>query len=410
MRKTEVQTHPRDLSRRTALGAIASAVAWLQGCGGGGGGTGGGASVAGITSGGTGSFTTGTVSGLGSIIVRGVRYDDSRAIVSRNDGGAVRSIRPGMVVAIDAGAVTSAPAGTTVATAVANRIRYGSEWVGRIDAVDDTVDTITVMGQTIEVTGTTVIEGATTQLSTLVAGQLVEVHGYLELSTARLLATHVEVSSSAPPAFRLSGQVSSLDTGARTFRIGTALIGYGTAVTLPAGFGNGALVRASLATTQVAGAWPAQRISLREPVLAGVQPDDRDEGEIEGTVTAFTSSASFSVNGVPVDASGVPVTSGLALGVLVEVEGSMRNGVLVANDVDVKTRSLLDTEEFRFFGTVSNLNVLTRTFTLQGLTFTYGLLASIEVPNWITGATPNVEVRAVRAAGEWQATRIREDS
>ena len=70
---------PLVLTRRGfTLAAMSSAV--LAACGGGGGG------VAGISTGGTGSFSSGTVRGFGSIIVNGVRYDDSRASVFGDDG------------------------------------------------------------------------------------------------------------------------------------------------------------------------------------------------------------------------------------------------------------------------------------------------------------------------------------
>ena len=409
MRKPEPGADSRTVSRRFALGAIAAGAAWLQGCGGGGdaGGGVGGGSVAGLTSGGTGSFTTGTVSGLGSIIVRGVRFDDGRAAVSRADDGIVGSIRPGMVVAIEAGAVTPAQPGATLATATALRISYASEWVGRIDAVDTAAGTVTVLGQTIEVPPAAVIEGAATQLSALAVGQFVEVHGYLDLSTARLLATLVEVSAGAPSAFRLSGRVASLDTAARAFRIGSALIGYDGSVAPPAGFADGMLVRVVLGTSPAAGTWPARRIRVRE-VLAGVQAGEQDEAEVEGTVTAVGPGASFSVNGIPVDASGVAAVAGLVLGAVVKARGSMRGGVLVATRVEVKTRGLPQPEDFVFIGPVSGLDVLTRTFTVQGRLFTYGLTTPIEVLNWLTGATPTVEVHAVLVNGQWQATEIKE--
>ncbi|MFN7288027.1 MAG: hypothetical protein ACK5SV_02725, partial [Burkholderiales bacterium] len=62
---------PLSNTRRLVLFGLAAGAAQVAGCGGGGG------DLAGIGSGGTGSFTTGVITGLGSIIVNGVRYDDS---------------------------------------------------------------------------------------------------------------------------------------------------------------------------------------------------------------------------------------------------------------------------------------------------------------------------------------------
>lgn len=81
-------------NRREALMALLG-TALLPACGGGGTG------LAGISSGGTGSFTTGVVVGLGSVIVNGIRYDDRSATVRLNGGvGQPGDLQLGMVVRI----------------------------------------------------------------------------------------------------------------------------------------------------------------------------------------------------------------------------------------------------------------------------------------------------------------------
>lgn len=418
MKNGEQAARPLILSRRAALGVIAAGTTWLQGCGGGADASGSGSSptaapgfgstdVAGISSGGTGSFTTGTVSGLGSIIVRGVRYDDRTATVTRSDGGVVGALRPGMVVAIHAGAIVPAT-GDGLGTATAVRISYASEWVGRIDAVDTAGAGFMMLGLRVEVPAAAVIEGAATTLAALASGHFVEVHGYLDVAAARLLATRIEVSATAPDAFRLSGQVQSLDTAARTFRIGTTVVGYDSSVVLPAGLRNGSLVRVDVGTTQATTGWPARGIRLRQSAMADVQAVDQDQASVEGTVTELTSTTSFTVGDAAVDASGLASAAALTLGALVQVKGSLRGGVLVASEVEVTPRTVLDVQDYRFIGQVSALDVLTRTFTLQGQSFTYGLGVLLDVPGWLTGATPTVEVRAIRVSGQWQATEIKE--
>jgi hypothetical protein len=394
------------LSRRGALLAMAGGMAALAGCGGGGGGIGA-SLVSGLTSGGTGSFTTGTIAGLGSIIVNGTRYDDTSAPVSRYDDGVVASLRPGMVVSIQASGITASTGGDALPTATANRIAYGSEWVGPVGAVDAVARTLTVLGQTVDVPATAVFEGNVTDLSLVTPGQIVEVHGYLNLATGHLLATRVEVSSGAPSAYRLSGQVSALNTTTGTFSLGTALVGYDATVALPAGWATGQLVRIAVATTQVGGTWRATRIRARESHLTELQVEDRSESEIKGTVTSLDGTNRFSVGGIPVDSSAAQVSGTVAVGTVVEVHGAVRNGVIVATRVDVENENELQVQEFDFFGTVSNLNVLAQTFTLKGVVFSYTSSTRNEVSNWITGATPSVRVRASLVAGQWVASRIR---
>jgi hypothetical protein len=404
MKRTQDTTHC--ISRRTTLAALAGGVvSTLAGCGGGGGGGG----FAGLSSGGTGSFTTGTVSGLGSIIVNGVRYDDSQAVVTRSDDGTVAAVRPGMVVSVQASAVASASSADALPAATANRIVYASEWVGPVGAVDVLNRTITVLGQQVDVPASAVFEGAALQLSALTTAQFVEVHGYLDLSTGRLRATRVEVSNSAPNDFRLSGKVAALDTAAGTFSIGSARIAYG-ALALPAGWANGLLVRVRFSTVQVGGAWPATRIRARESALGELEVKDRFDSEIEGTVTSIEAPARFTVNGIPVDASGVQVPAGLVVGAPVEVHGRVAGGVVLASRVELKTEVELEVEDFDFFGTVSNVDTVARTFTLRGLPFTYSAGTRNEVPNWVSGATPSVRVKATLTGGVWLASEIRPQS
>jgi hypothetical protein len=87
-------------------------------------------------------------------------------------------------------------------------------------------------------------------------------------------------------------------------------------------------------------------------------------------ITDFISSARFSVNGQPVDASGATVPAGLKLGSRVEVEGSLVKGVLVAKEVQLKDEN--ETREFELHGIVSN-----KTSTLPGtFTFTFTLTSA----------------------------------
>ncbi|MBA2961140.1 MULTISPECIES: DUF5666 domain-containing protein [Ramlibacter] len=394
------------LSRRGALLAMAGGLATLAGCGGGGAAGAVTSVISGLSSGGTGSFTTGTIAGLGSIIVNSTRYDDASAQVSRSDDGVVGSLRPGMVVYVQASPITASTGGDALPTATANRIAYASEWVGPVGAVDTVARTLTVLGQTVDVPATAVFEDVA-GLSAVRPGQFVEVHGYLNLANGHLLATRVEVSNTAPGAFRISGQVSGLNTTTRTFSLGTALIGYDTTTALPSGWANGLLVRVSVAPTQVGGLWRATRIRDRESQLADLQVEDRAESELKGTVTSLDGTNLFKVNGITVDSSTAQVSGTVALGVAVEVHGAVRNGVIVATRVEVENDEGLQVQEFDFFGTVSNLNVVTQTFTVRGVNFTYNANTRNEVPNWTTGATPSVRVRASLIAGQWVASRIR---
>ncbi|HEY1226215.1 MAG TPA: DUF5666 domain-containing protein, partial [Ramlibacter sp.] len=322
---TSTTDNDRRVTRRTALASLAAGVATLAGCGGGGAGgadvaaggdvapslaapvigdTGAGVDVAGISSGGTGSFTTGTVSGLGSILVCGIRFDDATAVVERDDGGVVGPVRPGMVVAVRGTSVASGSAGA-LPTATALQIRYASEWTGPVGAVDLVARTLTIAGQRADIAANAVFEGDALQLADLTTSHHVELHGHLDVSTGRLLATRVEVSSAPAATVRLSGRVANLDANARTFQLGTASIAFDGALALPAGWGNGQLVRVSLVAGATPGSWRATAIQQRQAWLPAMDAGNDAEAELEGRITSIDGPATFTVNGIRIDASAV---------------------------------------------------------------------------------------------------------
>ena len=126
-------------------------LAVITACGGGGGGS---TTAGGVTGGGTGSFASGPITGFGSIIVNGVRYDDSSATVKAedDDDGHDRSeLKLGMMVTINGSAVSPG------STATASAITFASEIEGTITAKIGT-KTLVVHGVNVLITSTTVCE------------------------------------------------------------------------------------------------------------------------------------------------------------------------------------------------------------------------------------------------------------
>ena len=215
---------------RSALAGLAATLLAI-GCGGGGGG----ASDAGGS-----AFTVGTINGFGSIIVDGVRFDDSRAqVVDDDDQAHDRSeLKLGMTVEVLSDRVQVASAG---ASAHASHIRFGAEIVGPVEALDAAAKQLTVIGQIVDVTDTTVFEDDLTGgLAALVVGDIVEVHAQFNSANGHYVAKRIEKKAQVN-FFRLRGVVSNLDTTAKTFHIGGATLSYAqiAAADLPPNFGNG---------------------------------------------------------------------------------------------------------------------------------------------------------------------------
>ena len=365
----------------------------MAGCGGGGGG----GTTASVPTGGTGSSATGAITGFGSIIVGGVRFDDSAASIQDDDGAGLQSgdLKFGMVVRIKGGKKTDD--GSSI-RANAESIEVHSELQGPVDS--KTANSIVVLGQTVKISATTFFEDGLS-LATLAVGAVVEVHGFVDPVTNTLTATRIERKAN-PKVFKLQGTVSALNPA--TFKLGTLTISYRPEV-VPSSLtlANGSVVRVRLETTPVNGTWTALKVQKFE-----IEHEDRNEAEVEGIVTTFESSTRFSVNGLLVNASAAVVPAGVKLGARVEVEGSVVNGVLVAKKVELEGGA--DVPKFELHGTPSLLDTTAKTFVLRGVTVNYG---SATFSNGVTALSlandpkPNLEVKGMRSdANVIVATRI----
>lgn len=392
-----------DLWRTTATAAVAAAAAALLVACGGGGDT----EAPNVAPTGATTYTQGAISGFGSVIVGGVRFDDSSASVSDDDGGSrSRSeLKLGMMVEVDAGAVNRA-----TASAQALHIRMGSEVVGPVGIVDTTASTVKVLGQTVLVTPSTIFDDSLAGgLTALTAGEVIEVHGILDIANARIVATRIEPKATAL-VFKLRGVIETLDTTAMTFTINGEPISYAglPAAMVPPGLTKGQVVRVLLQTTQVGGMWVAT--GLRGGLRL---PEARREAHVEGAITAFTSATDFEVNGLKVDAASASFpdgNAGIVLGARVEVEGTVVNGVLVATKVEIEEHRNQGVREWELHGLMGNLDTTAKTFSLRGLTVWYG--GTVEYRDGTEASLADgkrVEVKGVLSADRTrvEARRIR---
>jgi len=357
-------SHPKPFAHSKVLGltAIACSALLLTACGGGGSPT---ASPASTSVQYQSVFAVGRISGFGSIVINGVHYDETTAAVADEDGVAHSSseLKLGMVAEVQASNYGQA---NSVTTATAQSITITGLMRGPVDSVG--TDSLVVLGQTVMVTATTVFDDALVGgLTAIKAGDVVKIYGTLDTATDTYTATRIEPQTGAK-LYGLRGLVTAYDPIAKTLNIGSALIDV-SGVTVPTGLKVGDLVRVRLQTTQVNGAWVATSVKS-----GLVHPHDNDHSEVEGTISDFTSSSSFSVDGLPVDASNATFPNGtadLAKGVRVEVEGAVVNGVLVATTVKIKTDTQEKSDGFEVDGKISSLDPTTSTFVVRGVTVSY---------------------------------------
>ncbi len=343
------------------------------------------------------SFATGPITGLGSVIVNGIRFDDSSARVESDDDGSLRTARElklGMMVEVQAGAIDD-----SAGRAVAGVIRFGSELVGAVTALDAAASTLRMLDQTVEVKATTVFEEGLAGFGALALGQVLEIHAQFDGASGRYIATRIEREDNAN-VYRLRGRIAGLDAAAKTFRIGDAVINYaGVPVADLPSLADGQRVRVRLQTAKVGNQWVA--VSVRSGVR---RVDDVGDARLRGLITAFTSAQQFEVQGIAIDASGAriePNAAALVLGALVEVRGTASAGRVVASRVSVRNERDDDLRRVELHGSASALDTAAKTFMLREIKVDYS-----QVLEWKDGAAAELaNGRQLEVKGVWSADR-----
>lgn len=401
--------------RLAALGAAVLTMT-LAACGGGSGGSG--STTSGADAG---ALSTGTITAFGSVFVNGHEFDTRSAQVVDDDTGATvaaSQLEVGMVVDVKAGSGSSAD------HPEATELRLHPLARGYVDASDATAGTITVMGQTVQLTSATnysdhrACVSATTSPCTAVAAQAdlaanagaassyVTVHGYLYTGSAgstNIVATLVSVgdvpTGTGVLAFKAEGVVSA--TGTNTVTIGglTANLGSATCrvkgapVDCASAFSAGQVV--SVGSGTLADPLPVTTFTASRARLAGKLAVETDGAtvELEGSVSGV-GATSFVLRGITVDASSL-VSAGTALpavGDIVRVVGTVAQGGQAVTASSLKVLHLASARTYGLEGDASGVaagsDASTYTLSVLGQTIT---------------VTANTRL-ADRQSGEWRRT------
>jgi hypothetical protein len=303
------------------------------------------------------AVSIGAISAFGSVFVNGHEFATDHALVFDDDAGttgpSTAALEVGMVVDVKAAATS------TAAHPVADELHLHPLARGVVDAADLTASTLTVMGQTIQVSAATLFSdqrsclvaatnpcAAVAGLSGLdatsgsgaaaIAGSFVTVHGYLFGGSggANIVATLIAVADAAAAntttRYKAEGQVNAI--GLTTITVGELQVDLshatcrvkGAVAACASAYSVGQVVSVYGTT---APALPALHFSadgarLNSPLL--VQTVGASV-EVEGRVASVsTTPAAFVIRGIAVDASALPAGSALpAIGDTVEVQGAI---------------------------------------------------------------------------------------
>ena len=340
----------------------------IASCGGGGG----------IGSGGTGSggppdaISIGTVTGFGSVVVDGTRFDDKSAAT-------VTEVEPGKDVLAEA--------------RLGNRVEVSSRTIGaatsfRIEpAIVGSVSALTgngfeSLGQTVLVNTDSTL-GPVTQLggyasaADVKVGDTVEVHGvYKATGTMQAVqATRIDKRTDTPTFLRVSGLVQALaGSGNKQFRIGALTIDYSAASFVPA---SSALADGGAVTVfapmdhfviQVGG---SSRLTATTVRVKALRSDGLDI-YASGLVSQLDAAGRFKLDGLTVNyapANVSPAGASLSNGKYVQARGMIgADGSLTASLVTLRDGKSQPEAELR--GTIAGFDGTAGTFSVRGVLVT----------------------------------------
>jgi hypothetical protein len=331
---------------RIIVAILATGILSTAGCGGGGGG--GGTPpppppppTGGIT--GTG-VAVGPITGFGSVIVNGVTYDTANATFTKDGLAATQDdFSVGQVVVVKG---TIDDDGTN---ATAETVEFDDVVEGPVASVDNALNQIVVLGQTVTVTATTSIDDSCpATLDGLLGVPAVEVSGLADANGV-VEATRIECRDATwDGEMEVNGVASNVT--ATTFDINALTVDYSTAAEISdfptAGVINeGDPVEAKGMNFDAASVTlTATKVEYKGNRFAN---DDGVYAEIEGFITRFDSDTDFDVSGIPVTTNGSTTYEGgtaadLNLNLKVEVEGEFdANGTLVATKIEIKAATAI---------------------------------------------------------------------
>ena len=316
------------------LTALATALS-LVGCGGG----------SGQSATGTDYVAAGTISGFGSVMVGGVKYETDNTDFQVDRQTATQdALSVGMVVRVEG---TINPDGKT---GVAKRIVFDEDLQGAIanlanDVNDASLKTFTLFGTEVQVSRTlTQYEDVT--FETLANGQVLEISGYYN-TDGILIATYIDQEKDSSES-KIRGTVSKLNSDSTVFEINGQQIDY-TNAQLDDDFVHSSLANGMQVEVEgqiVNAVLLASEVDLEESINEVFKHSSSDDFDIEGYIANYDENTqTFELRGVKVDASAVTLPKGynnLADNVWVDVEGvyDRTTQTLLATEIEVRNSEI----------------------------------------------------------------------
>lgn len=298
---------------------------------------------------------------------------NTRSTVMTVDGkpGHHSDLKKGMVVLVHATVAhtyeTNEPPQRT-----ANTLLYEDTVEGVVQAVAPDGSSLVVLGQTVTIATTTIIDASIpgqTILSLMPSCDLVEVSGFIT-GDGVIVGTLIALKSGSPD-YEVKGFIKNYDAAHETFEVGAVTVDYQHAdvSAMPnasSNTWNGLLVdvRGNHVSPGGPGAYAVQLTATKiQPEGLGIE--NSAEAEIEGFVTLMLGQSDFYLGNVHVQTTADTTFKGgtlddILLGSHLKVEGALVGGIVQATRVEFEGEMDLE-------GNVASINPANNTLTLIGL-------------------------------------------
>ena len=325
--------------------------------------------------GGTGSVTTvasGPVTGFGSVFVSGNEFDTNGAIITVDGqpNAGEGQLKKGMVVLLNGTISEDYGTGQTVQR-TAKTILYEDTIEGPVQSVAPDGLSLVVLGQTVLINKSTIIDPSVPTLSNLKQNDLVEVSGFAS-SPGTVVATLIDRKSKIEAAdYQAKGFITQHDKDLKSFTIGSLAVNYTGAdisqMPNPAEkLWNGLLVDVHGGQVSSGGSGPygIQMTATKvKPEELGI--GDSEDVEVEGFVTQVLGPGDFFLGNVHVQTSAGTTFEGgtlndILVGAHLEMYGPLVSGIANATKVEFKGETELQAN-------VAAINLTDNTLTLTGL-------------------------------------------
>jgi hypothetical protein len=309
-------------------------------------------SDSGVGTGGTGSISVGPISGFGSVIVNGVRFDDSKAVIENENGDLLDSSALGLGMMAEVVGYQ-----TDTSTGVANTIRVFSEILGPVNNIDTNQSTFTVLGQIVKINDATVFSGIS-GIADLNNASIIEAWGVSDTINNQFIATRIELKTTPVAEYKISGDLPNVNTSTTTKQeCNTGL--QAAIVCVPSSVENSV-------SSGLSGIESIPNISAGLAVVS-VKYSDKSkikqatQGtvlEMEGVVSSVIDGSYLVLNNVTVKFDSAQIEKGtladIQAGAMLEIKGALNSsGILIAQEIDVQNKEFKE-KEFELHGSVSN--------------------------------------------------------